>query len=524
MIHPTESTEARVGGAQKDRDPAPTEVQSLLSSVSIENMLEGLARAHALVMALDEERRIVWISHDLGHAIPASDALIGRPVGELSEALHLGNPSAFREKSVNFVDSLRSAKGVAASRFDIGTAEAPVKIDVRGFEVRTDSSAILRVIIAYRLAPDAPIAPDPVALDANSKLALILDSTPDGVITIDRLGFVSSANAAAARLLGREVDEIVNRPFSIFPAEKGVAADAALRISEGKSIESQEIEIRRLDGSTAWISLSAQPHTFHRTDGSHSIETIVVLRDVTERHESRLALELKNEELENYVRSVSHDLRSPLASLLGFSRLLREDHGDALDAKGMRFLTRIEEAGRNMECLLHDMLELSRIGSASKARGPVDPRPVLLQLRTELKLRLDEKSITLEIPEDPPPVRCDRTRLYQLFSNLIGNAVGHLAPDGKRSHPRRNRNGVGGGVHHRERQRSRDRSARPRARLQDVHDPRARAMRDDTRTHSTGLGLAIVKKIVEANAGRVHVESSLGEGARFVIFLPDSEE
>ena len=72
-------------------------------------------------------------------------------------------------------------------------------------------------------------------------------------------------------------------------------------------------------------------------------------------------------ELESFSYSVSHDLRSPLVSLLGFSRLLRDDYGDRLDAKGLHFLDRIEQAGRTMESLIADLLELSRIGRSGQA-------------------------------------------------------------------------------------------------------------------------------------------------------------
>ena len=113
-------------------------------------------------------------------------------------------------------------------------------------------------------------------------------------------------------------------------------------------------------------------------------------------------------------------------ALLGFSRLLRQDYGNLLDDTGTHFIDRIEQSGRTMEDLIHDLLELSRIGQTEERKVFVNPSNVLHQLHAELKPRLDAAGIALELPQDPPLVFCDRTRLYQVFSNLIGNAIDHM--------------------------------------------------------------------------------------------------
>ncbi len=237
---------------------------------------------------------------------------------------------------------------------------------------------------------------------------------------------------------------------------------------------------------------------------------------VVDRHEPRASLEKKNDELEACVRGVSHDLRSPLVSLLGFSRLLREDYGGVLDRSGLHFVNRINQAARHIEQLLQDMLELSRIGAGTPCRVHVNPAPILQQLHSELKLQLDEKSIELVLPEAPPTLVCDRTRLYQLFSNLIGNAIDHMdrassarieveletISDGWQITVSDNGQGI---------------------RIED-HERIFRAFESANRPNSgrksSGLGLAIVRKIVESHSGRVWVESELGAGARFVVRLP----
>jgi signal transduction histidine kinase len=228
------------------------------------------------------------------------------------------------------------------------------------------------------------------------------------------------------------------------------------------------------------------------------------------------ALEHKNVELEHCVHSLAHDLRSPLVALLGFSRLLRQDYGNQLDDTGLHFIDRIEQAGRTMEELIHDLLEFSRIGQGSEHRSMVDPRAVLLQIAAEMKPRLEASGMELEFPNRPPLIYCDRTRLYQVFSNLVGNAIDHMGScedrvisvdvwderDGHRVAVRDRGRGIEPGDHER---------------IFEVFQSLGPG--SDGRRGS-GIGLAIVKKIAETHGGRVWVESEPGRGTSFHLTFP----
>jgi signal transduction histidine kinase len=244
--------------------------------------------------------------------------------------------------------------------------------------------------------------------------------------------------------------------------------------------------------------------------------TVLVLRDVTELRDMEEVLASKNVELEHCVHSLAHDLRSPLVALLGFSRLLRQDYADDMDETRLHFIDRIEQAGRTMEELIHDLLEFSRIGQGGDRRGMVDPRSVLLQIAAEIKPRLESAGLRLKMPQQPPLVYCDRTRLYQVLSNLIGNAVDHMAPgdhstvtvevwDEPESH------------HISVRDQGRGIALENHERIFEVFQslgPRADGSR------GSGIGLAIVKKIVQTHGGRVWVESEPGKGATFRLTFP----
>jgi signal transduction histidine kinase len=275
----------------------------------------------------------------------------------------------------------------------------------------------------------------------------------------------------------------------------------------------------RRDGQPLSLDVSA----FHVRDASGQ-DLIICVADRHRALETLETLEQKNEELECYVQNVSHDLRSPLVSLLGFSRLLRDDYDQVLDETGLHFLDRIEQAGRNMEQLLDDMLQLLRIQETSHWRVDVNPMPILEQLQAELKLQLDEKNIHLSLPENPPCVLCDRTRLYQLLSNLIGNAIHHMQHDMQHDMQRRSGGRIdvaietvsdgwqitvaddGPGI-----------AAEDHERIFEAFQT---VRRPSDGRPSSGLGLAIVKKIVDAHSGRIWLESQPDRGARFHVWLP----
>lgn len=490
-------------------------------------MLEGLSHSHPLVIALDDSRRLVWLSDEFGFLFPNAVKCVGHPIQVLIDEMAVKDIEKFRADAEAFVDELHRTGRVGRAVFDVGEFPTVARVESSAFLFETDDGNQLSVSMSRRLAPEAPMVAERTPLDSNSRLAIILDATPDAILVVDRLGFVTSANAAAGRILGYPAEKLIDQPITLFLKESERLQGIAHALAERGVIESEEVEIARVDGSRVWLSISARTHQFARTDGTETTETILLMRDVTERRLANQALERKNEELENCVRSVAHDLRSPLASLLGFTRLLREDHGESLGESGNRFLERIEDSGRNMDQLLHGMLELSRIGVAPMRRAAINPALILDQLRAELKLRLEEGEIELTTPSDPPVVRGDPTQIYQLFANLMSNAVAHMPTIEERrrlgwTERARVEVGIepspagwtisvadnGLGIAHEDQERIFEmfQSARPSG---------------SSSTHkSTGLGLSIVKKIVESNGGTIRVESAPNEGARFIVFLP----
>jgi signal transduction histidine kinase len=311
-------------------------------------------------------------------------------------------------------------------------------------------------------------------------------------------------------MLEASADEILARPITTLLAQGTEQIEALADALHGSPREGVcELRLRARSGRIRSLEVSVTP----LSGGGHAL----LLRDVTEEHQANQRLRKANEELEHCIGALAHDLRSPLVGLLGFSRLLRQDYEDSLDETGRHFVDRIEQAGRTMESLIHDLLDLARIGEPGERPVLVDPREVLLQLAAELKPRLESAGIDLALPGTlASRVYCDRSRLYQVFSNLIGNAIDHMGPRrGARIEVQIDEDDQG----HEIVVVDNGRGVEPAHRERIFEIFQSIGTRADGR-RGTGMGLAIVKKIVEKRGGRVWVESGPGPGARFHATLP----
>jgi signal transduction histidine kinase len=226
----------------------------------------------------------------------------------------------------------------------------------------------------------------------------------------------------------------------------------------------------------------------------------------------------RNEDLEAFVHSVSHDLRAPLRAMHGFSQALLEDFPDQLDSAARDYAQRIAVAALRMDQLTQDLLIFSRVSRTDISLGTVELEPVLRDAvgQFEADIALRHAEVKLESPF--PPVVAHRATLEQAVANLVGNALKFIptgaAPEIVVRTVSSNGtvriwvedNGIGIDPAHQQRIFS------VFERLNDVQS-----------YAGTGMGLAIVRKAVERMGGRVGVESHLGAGSRFWIDLQSVE-
>ena len=471
---------------------------------SVENLpalavLDALAQLHQAVFVADGEGRVLWASDGLG-ALRTPRWNAGQP----------GRDYFVYPEQLDGIRRRFAARGrVHGEQAELsGCNGDSIPVEIDAVRIPGIHAACPLLICIVRPLAEREKRKREVR-ETASFLSAILENSPATVLAVDARGFITYANQAVREALGHEPAELLEKPVAVLAG----SPEALGAILATDPVSAEEVELRHADGSPRWVSLAASE--LRLADGRKSGH-VVLLHDQTERRRAERELRRKNGELEHYVQNVTHDLRSPLVSLLGFSRLLRQDYGERMDETARHFLDRIEKAGDAMEALINDLLELSRIGSTRDQKAYVNISDVLTQLQAELKPRLESQDVRLRLPAEPSMVLCDRTRLYQVFSNLIGNALDYMGPV---TDPEITIDVFEEEGEHRivVRDNGRGIEAAQRERIFELFQ--SSGPRSDGR-RGTGIGLAIVKKIAQSQGGRVWVESRPGEGAAFHLTLP----
>ncbi len=343
----------------------------------------------------------------------------------------------------------------------------------------------------------------------------VVQRLPDPVIVTDQNGRIVAANGALETLFG--VAEPRKHLASIIRAPQVLEAlDAALA---GKGSQRAEFSIL----STPEQSFQAYIAPVEGEEG-HPRAALIVLQDMTKakRVEQMRA---------DFVANASHELRTPLASLTGFIDTLRGHAKDDPEAQE-RFLGIMAEQAARMCRLIDDLLSLSRIELNEHVRpsGSINLGDVIEEVTNALSPVAEGASMTIDLvePSSLPNVAGDREELIQVFQNLIDNAIKY----GRSGMPitvelgtRRAGPGEAGpspavyvAVKDHGEGIAREHIPRLTERFYRVDVRRSRAI------GGTGLGLAIVKHILNRHRGRLAIESKVGEGSTFTVFLPLATE
>ncbi len=243
---------------------------------------------------------------------------------------------------------------------------------------------------------------------------------------------------------------------------------------------------------------------------------LAVFRDITERKAAERRLQQANRELDAFVSTVSHDLRSPLTPLIGFAELLEERSADQLDEIGKESLREIKLTATKMKALLEDLLTLARVGQLKNPLQLIDVTRVAEDVMLELADKVIERQAKIKISH-LPDIRIPESLLADLFRNLLANALlyaadqnPHIEINGE-AYPDRNRYRVidhGPGI--------------PPDERDEVFEPFRRGS-SSSGQQGSGIGLATVAKIARIYGGSAWVEETPGGGATFVVEVINCE-
>ena len=353
---------------------------------------------------------------------------------------------------------------------------------------------------------------------AETRLAAaeaVIAAIPDPLLLIDARRRIVRANQAAAALIGRRAEPgdlagALRNPVLLSAVDSLLRGEAAGPSNPGRSIEFN------LSGTTDRV---LRAH-LARIDGPalDGAVALLILDDIT-------ALERTEQMRADFIANAGHELKTPLAALIGFIETLLGPARDDAAARE-RFLAIMHEQARRMARLVDDLLSLSRIelNEHVAPTGRVALAPVVEEVARGLELRAAERGIRIVpmLPPDLPEVQGDRDEMVQVFQNLLDNAVKYARPHseitvtgslGRGGEPSQVRVAVadqGEGI-------AGEHIPRLTERFYRVDTARSREL------GGTGLGLAIVKHLVNRHRGRLEITSRLGQGSTFTVCLRAAE-
>jgi PAS domain S-box-containing protein len=360
--------------------------------------------------------------------------------------------------------------------------------------------------------------------ESELRFRAVAETANAGIVTMDADGLIGYWNPGAAAMFGLSEAEALGRPLEALVPERHRDAHrrgfqeflaSGMRTPELRSLEATGI---RADGTEFPLEVSLSG--WETSEGRF---VSGILRDITERRQSDVAIRAKNEELgrsnqelEQFAYVASHDLQEPLRMVSNYTQMLASRYGDKLDDDGREFIGFAVDGAKRMQALIHDLLQLARVGSRGKPFKPTPLARVLEDATANLAGAIEETDATITVGS-LPTVSCDAGQLTQVFQNLVGNALKfrhqERAPEVRVTAERADGgwtisvadNGIGI---------DRKYFERIFQMFQRLHGPGAYP--------GTGIGLALVRKIVERHGGRVSLESSPGEGTTFHVYLPET--
>lgn len=343
----------------------------------------------------------------------------------------------------------------------------------------------------------------------KSRTQTIIQCMGDGLLVTNRDRQVVLCNPAGCRLLK------IKRPLQVAEPLTSVAGcpefielvENAMNLKEGQEMTSREIS----PASPADPVLMANCAPVKDEKGQ-IMGVVTVLRDIT-------ALKELDKAKSTFVSLVSHELRAPLAAIEGYLDVILEGPGVEDRQKMQKILERCRERTGGLLALIQDLLAISRMqaGRIVREKEKLQLSALLREVAEFLRGAALERNIeiSLELPEDLPPVSANREDLTRVFSNLVDNAIKYNRPGGKVFLRAKAAEGflrveiqdTGIGMAPQEREK--------------IFDEFYRVKSKETQgIAGTGLGLSIAKKLLEAHNGQIEVESKISEGTTFRVLLP----
>jgi PAS domain S-box-containing protein len=500
-------------GAERMLGYSAADVMNKITPAEISDPQEVIARAHAL-------------SVQLGTAItPGFEALVfkaSRGIEDIYELTYIRKDGT-RFPAVVSVTALRDAQDAIIGYLLIGTDNTARK------QIEEERGKL-----------------DQRLRDQQFYTRSLIESNIDALMTTDPRGIITDVNKQAMALTGCTRDELIGSPFKMHFTDAARAEAGINRVLNDGKVTNYELTARAHDGKLTVVSYNAT--TFHDRDRQLK-GVFVAARDVTDLKRFEQTRQ-KNVELENasrmkseFLANMSHELRTPLNAIIGFSDVLRDGLMGDLTEQQRGFISDISSSGNHLLSLINDILDLSKV-EAGKMTLDLETVQISSTLLNGLSIVREKAAarrirLHLDAAADQGFLVADARKVKQIIYNLLSNAVkfaieggevvvradrvpraevGHLSGASRgRSLPladsdfseflRISVSDTGIGI--------------SSEGLQRLFQPFSQIDSGLARKfEGTGLGLAMVKLLAELHGGAVAVESEVGKGSCFTVWLP----
>ncbi|HEV7669737.1 MAG TPA: PAS domain S-box protein [Thermoanaerobaculia bacterium] len=504
-----------------------------LRSVALQNaeaILVARQQADRLLAAERERLRIILDS--IGEGVISTDAdgrvtylnrvaevltgwtqtkAVGRPLPEVFQVIDVNT----REPAENpALKALREGIGVGLRNHTLLVArdgsERPIEDSASS--MLDEEGNPVGVVLIFR-----DVSERQRAEEAQARLAAIVESSQDAIISKTLDSVIRTWNTGAERLFGFRAEEVIGRPITlIMPPERlNEEQEILARLARGEVIEHFETVRMTKDGRRIDISLTVSPI---RDAQGRIVGASKVARDVTERKQAEEALREADRRKDEFLALLAHELRNPLAPLrngIEIIRLASDNPAAITEAREV-----MDRQLSHMVRLIDDLLDISRI-----SRNKMELRRCRVLLADVISSAVETArpaleaaghELTVSLPPEPIPMDADLTRLAQVFGNLLHNSVKFTQPgghiwvtalrEGDQIAVAVKDTGIG----------------IPAVALPDIFDLFSQVDRSIERsTGGLGIGLALVKGLVEMHGGTVDAASpGKDRGSTFIVRLP----
>ncbi|MDZ7958071.1 MAG: PAS domain S-box protein [Aulosira sp. DedQUE10] len=368
---------------------------------------------------------------------------------------------------------------------------------------------------------------------SEAQFRAIFECSSIGIGLIDMKTQIVDANPALCQMLGYSREELCGQRFTNYISQQKGDLElfkqllSGIRIDSEQLVERHRIEMERLflhkEGGLVWTHLSVS--VIPESNGNPEF-FLAIVEDITERKQTELKLRASQAAAEagsraksEFLATMSHELRTPLNAIMGLSQLLQQEMVGPLNEKQQEYISCVYSSGEHLLALINDILDLSKVeaGKEELLRLPLLVRDLCNYVISTVSDQALEKGLQLtnEIGSEAEICIGDERRVKQMLLNLLTNAIKFTPAGAVSLEVKKVSNGItftvadtGIGIDSNN--------------FQFLFEPfKQLDSRLNRQYEGTGLGLALTRKLARLHGGEVTLESTLGKGSRFTLFLPE---